>query len=461
MSSDAGELPILGTGGFRLSTAAPIRAENLCHFYGKGTLRKQILFDLSFEIPAGEIVMVTGPSGSGKSTMLTLVGALRSTQEGSVQVLGRELRAASGATLEKTRRQIGFIFQKHHLLDALTAQQNVELGVRVGGRSSGAKARKYAAEMLDSVGLSDRRHHKPGQLSGGQQQRVAIARALASEPAILLADEPTAALDKVSGREVMDRIKSLAKDRGTTILLVTHDIRILDVADRLLHLEDGKLERFTDAAMADSRRLMRGVVGNRQEQPIEELISELDEEGISDMLNSLTEESRHFLDSVRLANDEAVHGMLGRAMNAFAERLKTLMRVERASLFMVDRKTETLWLRVAQGTEGIDEELRIPFGTGIAGAVAQTGEGARVDDVYQDPRFNPILDQRTGFRTRSVLCLPMRGENGDVFAVGQLINPLDGRAFDSGDEERFDRFLAGMSVVLETWWSMANWSAGR
>ncbi len=220
---------------------APIQVQGLSHSFGKGSLKKQILFDITTEIPKGEIVIVTGPSGSGKTTMLTLVGALRSAQEGSIKVLGEELRGAKSKTLESVRRQIGFIFQQHNLLGALTAVQNVELGLRAKGGMSSNALRSKAMEMLDAVGLSDHINHKPESLSGGQRQRVAIARALSSKPSILLADEPTASLDKQSGREVVDQMRTLAKVQGTTILLVTHDNRILDIADRIVHLEDGRL----------------------------------------------------------------------------------------------------------------------------------------------------------------------------------------------------------------------------
>ena len=209
-----------------MAASAPIQVRGLNHSFGKGSLRKQILFDITTEIPEGEIVIVTGPSGSGKTTLLTLVGALRATQEGSVRVLGEELCGAAPATLETVRRQIGFIFQQHNLLGALTALQNVELGLRVKGGMNRSKRLARSAEMLHAVGLADRMYHKPDQLSGGQRQRVAIARALVAEPAMLLADEPTASLDRKSGREVVERMKILAKERGTTILLVTHDNRI-------------------------------------------------------------------------------------------------------------------------------------------------------------------------------------------------------------------------------------------
>jgi putative ABC transport system ATP-binding protein len=165
-----------------MARSAPIQVSGLSHSFGKGALTKQVLFDITTEIPKGEIVIVTGPSGSGKTTMLTLLGALRSAKEGSIQVLGEELCGAKARTLEKVRKQIGFIFQQHNLLGALSALQNVELGLRVTGRFSRSELRRRSTQILEAVGLGDRLHHKPGQLSGGQRQRVAIARALVSEP---------------------------------------------------------------------------------------------------------------------------------------------------------------------------------------------------------------------------------------------------------------------------------------
>ncbi|MFT7137957.1 MAG: putative ABC transport system ATP-binding protein, partial [Sulfitobacter sp.] len=196
-----------------------IMLESVSHYYGRGALRKQILFDINLEIPEAEIVIVTGPSGSGKTTLLTLVGALRSTQEGSLQVLGRQLHGAKQNVLAEVRRNIGFIFQQHNLIASISAVENVELGLRVTGRYKKSDLRARAMTMLESVGLGERMFYRPEQLSGGQRQRVAIARALAAEPAMLLADEPTASLDKDSGREVVEHMQRLAREQGTTILL--------------------------------------------------------------------------------------------------------------------------------------------------------------------------------------------------------------------------------------------------
>jgi len=430
-----------------MSASNPISVEGLSHSFGKGALRKQILFDITTEIPQGEIVIVTGPSGSGKTTMLTLVGALRSAQEGSVRVLGQELCGAKPRVLEKVRKQIGFIFQQHNLLGALTAIQNVELGARVTGKISRSQLRKRSKEMLEAVGLSDRMFHHPEQLSGGQRQRVAIARALVGEPAMLLADEPTASLDKQSGREVVDRMKVLAKEHGTTILLVTHDNRILDIADRIVHLEDGRLSTFTDSVIANNRHMMQMLADNRKKQEIETLVEELDETGFHDLLQEITEDSERFLEVTSLANDVAFKSMLEGGLSAFTLKLGQLLNAERSSLFLVEN--DSLLLKVAEDIDP-DNEIRIPVGSGIAGAVAQSGEAINIADAYADSRFNPAIDKKTGFRTRSILSLPVKNQFGEVFAVAQLLNRKDEQPFDQDDEARFSNFIASTGVIFET-----------
>lgn len=211
------------------------------HFFGKSNLRKQILFNINLDIHAGEIVILTGPSGSGKTTLLSLIGGLRSCQHGSLKVIGQELCGASQHQLIKIRRQIGYIFQSYNLLDSLTARQNVEMSLELHNHLSWKAKQAKAVRILEAVGLGNRLNYYPENLSGGQKQRVAIARALVANPKIILADEPTASLDKQSGRDVVELMQSLAQEQGCTILLVTHDNRILDIAHRILHMEDGYL----------------------------------------------------------------------------------------------------------------------------------------------------------------------------------------------------------------------------
>ena len=430
-----------------MASTSPIIVEDLNHSFGKGNLRKQILFDISTEIPQGEIVIVTGPSGSGKTTLLTLVGALRSAQQGSVRVLGQELCGAKPRSLERVRKQIGFIFQQHNLLGALTAIQNVQLGARVCGKVSRSELARRSAAMLEAVGLGEHMKHHPDQLSGGQRQRVAIARALVGEPAMLLADEPTASLDKQSGRDVVERMKYLAREHGTTILLVTHDNRILDIADRIVHLEDGRLSTFTDSVIANNQHMMKVLADNRKKQAIEELIQDLDEAGFRNLLGDITDESERFLATTALASDGAFKSMLERGLYAFTQKLAQLLNAERSSLFLVEN--DSLLLKIAEDIDP-EQQIRIPVGSGIAGAVAQSGEVINISDAYLDSRFNPSVDKATGFQTRSILCLPVKNRQGKVFAVAQLLNRRDGLPFDHNDETRFMDFIESTGVIFET-----------
>ena len=223
------------------NTELVISIHHLDHYFGQGQLRKQVLFDLHLEIAAGEIVIMTGHSGSGKTTLLTLVGGLRSAQSGSMKILGQELCGATTEQLVQARRHNGYIFQAHNLHRSLTALENVRMGLEVQGLFSPSEMALRATAMLEKVGLGNCLNSYPQNLSGGQKQRVAIARALVSHPALVLADEPTAALDSKTGRDVVNLMQQLAKEQKSTILLVTHDNRILDIADRIVHMEDGKL----------------------------------------------------------------------------------------------------------------------------------------------------------------------------------------------------------------------------
>lgn len=227
-----------------------ISISHLDHYFGIDRLRKQVLFDINLEINTGKIIIMTGPSGSGKTTLLTLCGGLRSAQSGSLKVLGTEMCGASSKQLTLERRHHGYIFQAHNLHESLTALQNVKMGLELHSEYSIQEMNDRSIEMLELVGLGERVNYYPDNLSGGQKQRVAIARALVSQPKILLADEPTAALDKQSGRDVVDLVQKLAKEQGCTILLVTHDNRILDIADSIVYMEDGKLATAPDAKVS-------------------------------------------------------------------------------------------------------------------------------------------------------------------------------------------------------------------
>ncbi len=217
-----------------------VRIRGASYAYGHGDNRKQVLFDNDLDLHPGEIIIMTGPSGSGKTTLLTLVGALRKMQDGTINCMGKELSQLSPRELVDVRRGIGFVFQGHNLFESLTAAENVYLSIELGS-CSGREREKRAADMLSKLGLEQRMDHKPQALSGGQKQRVAIARALVNHPRLILADEPTAALDKETGRQVVDFFRELASKEQATIMMVTHDNRILDVADRIVNMVDGRI----------------------------------------------------------------------------------------------------------------------------------------------------------------------------------------------------------------------------
>ena len=218
-----------------------ISLQNVNHWFGSGDSRKHALKDITLDIYPGQIVICTGPSGSGKTTLLTMLGGLRSCQDGSLKILGQELNGASKEQLADLRLNVGFIFQAHNLMMFLNARRNVRLSLELHDRFYDQNMDQLATAMLEKVGLGDRVQYMPANLSGGQRQRVAIARALVSQPKILLGDEPTAALDKESGRTVVELMQQLAREQNTTIIMVTHDNKILDVADRIIIVEDGRL----------------------------------------------------------------------------------------------------------------------------------------------------------------------------------------------------------------------------
>ncbi|MFT5786257.1 MAG: putative ABC transport system ATP-binding protein [Ascidiaceihabitans sp.] len=224
---------------------APIDVKGLNHSFGTGEARKQVLFDVNLNVSRGSLTILMGPSGSGKTTVLTLIGCLRDVQEGSVNLLGHELNGASRAMNESLRRRLGFIFQAHNLHGSLTALQNVLMGLQVHDLPDRKAQKDAARHALTLVGLEDRMNYLPANLSGGQKQRVAVARALAGNPDVIFADEPTAALDSESGMTVVNILKKLGQKRGTTTVMVTHDNRILEMADRIVTLEDGRIVRDT------------------------------------------------------------------------------------------------------------------------------------------------------------------------------------------------------------------------
>ncbi|MBE9044175.1 ATP-binding cassette domain-containing protein [Pleurocapsales cyanobacterium LEGE 10410] len=236
-----------------LNQKSIVEINNLYHYFGAKSLCKPILLNINLDLKPKETVILTGPSGSGKTTLLTLIGGLRSVQAGSLRFLGQELLGANQNQLVNIRRQIGYIFQGHNLLEFLTVRQNVQMSLELDKTISERTAKLMAEEMLHAVKLGSHINYYPQQLSGGQKQRVAIARALVSRPQLFLADEPTAALDGKTGRDVILLMRKLALERGAAILIVTHDRRILDSYNdrgrstnginyhRTIRIEDGRL----------------------------------------------------------------------------------------------------------------------------------------------------------------------------------------------------------------------------
>jgi putative ABC transport system ATP-binding protein len=255
----------------RFADEPPVaRAAGLNFFYGEGEARFQVLFDIGLEVSPGQLVVMTGPSGSGKTTLLTLIGALRSLHEGRIEVLGQDLSRLDPAGLVRVRRDIGFIFQMHNLFDALSAYENVKMALQLTGEHSAAEMRRRGVAMLERLGLGARVNHKPRLLSGGQRQRVAIARALVNRPRLVLADEPTAALDQDSTRNVVRLFKELTVEDGAAILMVTHDHRIIELADRLVHMVDGRI--VSDVMLNDALRIcefLKGVEAFKNLTPTE------------------------------------------------------------------------------------------------------------------------------------------------------------------------------------------------
>lgn len=223
------------------ATDAVIRIRGLSHWYGEGETRALALADVTLDIDRGEIVILTGPSGSGKTTLLTLIGALRKVQEGYLRVLENNLSRMNRKGLVRHRAEIGFIFQQHNLFSSLSAIENVRMATALKPDTVHEMNRR-ATSILERIGLGKRLHYLPSHLSGGQRQRVAIARALVNEPALILADEPTASLDARSGHEIMDLLNELATGPcKTTVLIVTHDQRLLDRAHRIINMVNGRL----------------------------------------------------------------------------------------------------------------------------------------------------------------------------------------------------------------------------
>ncbi len=232
----------------RQAADVAIAANDIEMVYRSGSQKVRVLKGIDLNIQAGDIQLLMGPSGSGKTTLLSILGGILKPTHGRVTLLDQDITRLSASKLSQFRlKNIGFIFQGFNLFDALTAAENIEVALKMKGMRPRA-ARREAKSLLEQVGLGDRANHLPRDLSGGQKQRVAIARCLAGDPKLIMADEPTAALDSHSGHMVIELLRQLAKEGGRTVLMVTHDPRVQKVADRVTYLEDGELKPMPEWA---------------------------------------------------------------------------------------------------------------------------------------------------------------------------------------------------------------------
>ncbi|MEO8025499.1 MAG: ATP-binding cassette domain-containing protein [Bryobacteraceae bacterium] len=396
-----------------MPTSNSVTIRSLSHWFGDGGVRKQVLFNIDLEIERGEIVILTGPSGSGKTTLLTLCGALRSIQEGSACVLGQELKGASREQMNVTRESIGFIFQAHHLLGALTARQNVALALGLDTSLSRKQRWLRAAEMLESVGLADRMDYYPESLSGGQKQRVAVARALVRSPQLVLADEPTASLDRKAGREVIGLLLRIARKQGCAILLVTHDPRILGIADRTVHLEDGALlSREPDVKTARDNELAH-IIRMQSDGTLSETVASFSFLQLCDTLDRLIPELNSCLELFRGSGLDDATGMLDRFLQAVMARITPLLHAETGELHIFD--SSTLGLRPHRHATETESEI----------SPASAAEGRTFD-------------------------LWLQGRTGELLGVARFKKASGDRPFDVDDSAALQAVEGGLGILLET-----------
>jgi putative ABC transport system ATP-binding protein len=400
---------------------------NVSHFYGSGALRKQVLFDVTCDIWPGEIVIMTGPSGSGKTTVLTLAGALRSVEHGSMLVLGHVLNGAGHNALVRIRESIGFVFQAHNLLESLTAAQNVQMSLGLSTVST-REARERSLAVLEAVGLADRSTYLPNQLSIGQRQRVAVARALVRQPKIILADEPTASLDRQSGRDVVELLRQLARRQGCAVLLVTHDVRILDIADRIMRLEDGRLSSFGSVASPFAGHLLTVLAQVRDKEHLWVLMEQRDEKEFVDLLKTMGGEVEQLLNILDLGGRESIRLLLDNLIDIVLLKISNIIDANAAGLFDAHGKH----LRnISHYPSWPDREIAV--------RVSATGEVVNA--------FGGDL----GEGVQSVLCVPIRNRMEEINAVAQFVNKKTGSPFTVADERVFRDFAAPLGFILEGW----------
>jgi putative methionine-R-sulfoxide reductase with GAF domain len=253
--------------------------------------------------------------------------------------------------------------------------------------------------------------------------------------------------------ELMQR---LAKEHGVTVVLVTHDNRILDIADRIVQLDDGRVTSFSDAVLSNTKHMMSMLAMNNRRGELVRRVADMSDDEFTRLFEQVTEQARKFIEVSALASNEAFESMLEQMLVAFTRRIGDTLNADRASLFLVDDAKGELWSKVARDVGGEIFEIRIPLGKGIAGAVAASGETLNIPDAYRDSRFESAVDRRSGYQTKSILCVPLVDSESRVFGVAQLLNKAGGEPFDSADEEGFREFMASMGLILESWWRMTR-----
>jgi len=423
----------------------PILAvSELNHFYGSGTLRRQILFDVAASIDPGEIVLITGPSGSGKTTFLSLAGTLRTVQHGSIRIFGKELKGASQSELIEIRKSTGFIFQNQNLLDSHTALQNVELSLGIWPAMPADEVRSACHEALEAVGLGNHMHHYPQQLSGGQKQRVAIARALVRKPRIIFADEPTASLDRKSGREVVELMQVLVHRQNCAILMVTHDHRILDIADRILSLEEGRVSSF-ESSLAGTSRFLTTVSQLQRSGSLIAYVDKLSNEKFQDLVQQTSQDLQWILETIELGSREALQSLIYEILEAVAHKIKVMLGAERASLFIVNPESSELYSRFVRNKAARASDAASPQEPSAAdGGILQLLKPGV--SSYFDFAFQYEQNHRDG----RLLCMPVVDRRGSVLAILEMIKRQEDPAFNETDEKNFADYAESLAVILET-----------
>ena len=270
----------------------------------------------------------------------------------------------------------------------------------------------------------------------------------------MLADEPTASLDRKTGRDVIELLRRLAREQGVTVVVVTHDNRILDTADRVLHLEDGRLTSPTSAVMRETQTIMTSMARTYRQGEVARRASERTAQDLAADLARFTDESRRFQDALRSSESDAMSSMLEQVLEGFANKVRAMLEAESTTVFLVDLQRQQLWSKFARGPDGRPLEIHLPLGRGIAGAVAASGQARIVADAYDDPDFDRSTDDQTGFRTRSVLCVPVQGESGNIIAVVQVLNKKHAGLFNDEDERLLGEVSGPVSRVLQVWLEM-------